>query len=183
MNFVLGTQKKYFLYAVIFFEFCPKHPPFPIAQNPKKLFFVCQNIFLQKYPPFLTTLLNPEETAYNFLYVLNNKFSYTQLSFVFLLQKDSYFDYDDSDAFFSFSSERFWYLSQVFFPLFLFFSFHRKILMSFMCLFSKLFFVFFYKIYLPFLYIYTKIKKKNIVFILVFFNFLYQIFFHQNFLH
>ena len=107
MNFVLGTRKKYFLYAEIFFEFCPKHPPFPIAQNPKKLFFVCQNIFLQKYPPFLTTLLNPEETAYNFLYVLNNKFSYTQLSFVFLLQKDSYFDYDDSDAFFSFSSERF----------------------------------------------------------------------------
>ena len=169
MNFVLGTRKKYFLYAEMFFEFCPKHPPFPIAQNPKKLFFVCQNIFLQKYPPFLTTLLNPEETAYNFLYVLNNKFSYTQLSFVFLLQKDSYFDYDDSDAFFSFSSERFWYLSQVFFHLFLFFSFHRKILMSFMCLFSKLFFVFFIKsIYHFYIYI-QKLKKIYIVFILVFF--------------
>ena len=169
MNFVLGTRKKYFLYAVIFFEFCPKHPPFPIAQNPKKLFFVCQNIFLQKYPPFLTTLLNPEKTAYNFLYVLNSKFSYTQLSFVFLLQKDSYFDYDDNDAFFSFSSERLWYLSQVFFHLFLFFSFHRKILMSFMCLFSKLFFVFFIKsIYHFYIYI-QKLKKKYIVFILVFF--------------
>ena len=29
-------------------------------------------------------------------------FSYAQLSFVFLLQKDSYFDQDDSDAFFFF---------------------------------------------------------------------------------
>ena len=90
------------------------------SQNPKKLFFVCQNIFLQKYPPFLTTLLNPEETAYNFLYVLNNKFSYTQLSFVFVLQKDSYFDYDDSDAFFFF--------------------FFRKILISVSGLFSPFFF-------------------------------------------
>ena len=142
MNFVLGTRKKYFLYAEIFFEFCPKHPPFPIAQNPKKLFFVCQNIFLQKYPPFLTTLLNPEKTAYNFLYVLNNKFSYTQLSFVFVLQKDSYFDYDDSDAFFFFFFRKILIsVSGLFSPFF--FSFHREILMSFMCLFSKLFFVFF----------------------------------------
>ena len=94
------------------------------SQNPKKLFFVCQNIFLQKYPPFLTTLLNPEETAYNFLYVLNNKFSYTQLSFVFVLQKDSYFDYDDSDAFF--------------------FLFFRKILISIMMI-VMLFFLFLQK--------------------------------------
>ena len=38
-------------------------------------------------------------------YVLSYNFSYTQLSFVFLLQKDSYFDHDGSDVFFS--SERF----------------------------------------------------------------------------
>ena len=37
-------------------------------------------------------------------YVLNNNFSYIQLSFVFLLQKDFYFGPDDTDVFFSFAS-------------------------------------------------------------------------------
>ena len=35
-------------------------------------------------------------------YALDKNFLYTQLSFVFLLQKDFYFDRDDADAFFLF---------------------------------------------------------------------------------
>ena len=35
-------------------------------------------------------------------YVLNNNFSYTQLSFLMLLQKDSYLDHDDTGVFFLF---------------------------------------------------------------------------------
>ena len=35
-------------------------------------------------------------------YVLNNSFSYTQLSFLFVLQKNSYYVHDDTDAFFLF---------------------------------------------------------------------------------
>ena len=34
--------------------------------------------------------------------MINNNFSYNQLSFVFLLQKDFYFNHDDTDAFFFF---------------------------------------------------------------------------------
>ena len=51
-------------------------------------------------------------------YVLHNNFSYIQLSFVFLLHKDSYFDCNDTDAFFLFQ---------------------KKILISFVCFFSKIF--------------------------------------------
>ena len=83
---------------------------------------------------------NPQINSKDIFYVLSNNFSYTQLSFLFLRQEDSYYVHDDTDVFFYFSSsERFWYLSRAFFlPLFLF----RKILMSFACFFSKLFFVF-----------------------------------------
>ena len=35
-------------------------------------------------------------------YVLNNNFSYTQLVFAFVPQKDSYYVHDDTDAFFLF---------------------------------------------------------------------------------
>ena len=89
--------------------------------------------------------------------MLTYSFLYTQLSFVFLLQKDSDFDHDDTDVFFS--SERFWYLSRAFFCPF-FFSF-RKILISLMCFFSKLFFVFFYNICSPFLYIQNSNNDNN----------------------
>ena len=56
-------------------------------------------------------------------YVLNNNFSYIQLSFVFLLQKDFYFGPDDTDVFFFFaSSDLFLFLSRglLFFGLFSF---------------------------------------------------------------
>ena len=89
--------------------------------------------------------------------MLTYSFLYTQLSFVFLLQKDSDFDHDDTDVFFS--SERFWYLSRAFFCPF-FFSF-RKILISLICFFSKLFFVFFYNICSPFLYIQNSNNDNN----------------------
>ena len=42
---------------------------------------------------FQTILQNPK-------YVLNNNYSCIQLSFVFLLQKDYYFDPDDIDGFY-----------------------------------------------------------------------------------
>ena len=84
-------------------------------------------------------------------YELNNDFSYTQLSFVFLLWKVFHFDHD-TDAFLSFSSsERFLYLSRVFFSHFFFF-FFRRVLVPFMCFFPQLFFVFF--IFLDHLYKY-----------------------------
>ena len=44
------------------------------------------------------------------LYVLNNTFSYVQSFFVFLLQKDSYFDHGDTDAFFLFLLEKEFYI-------------------------------------------------------------------------
>ena len=91
-------------------------------------------------------------------YVLNNNFSYTQLSFVFLPRKDYYFDHDDTEVFFFF--------------------FFRKILLSFI----RLFFFFFWSyLFTTFMYIQKNIKIFLLV-ILVFFNFLHQNFFHQNFL-
>ena len=86
-------------------------------------------------------------------YVLNKNFSYTQLSFVFLLQKDSSFNHDDTDALLSLS-ERFLYLHQAFF-----FSFFREILLPFVCFFSKLFLVFL-KIFINQFYIYLYIYKR-----------------------
>ena len=73
-------------------------------------------------------------------YVVSNNFSYTQLYFVFLLQKDPYFNHDGTDTFFCFfASESFLYLSRASFRLFFFF---RKILLPFRCFFLKLFFAF-----------------------------------------
>ena len=89
-------------------------------------------------------------------YVLNNNYSYIELSFVSLLKKNSDFDHDYTDPFFFF--------------------FFRKILVPSLCFFSKLFFVFLiifinhfniyiknYKIflnsYLPFTYIQKNYKK------------------------
>ena len=75
----------------------------------KKLFSICQKIIS---------------------YVPNNNFSYTQLSFVFLLQIDSYLDHDDTDPFSLF--------------------FFRKIFISLSNLFLPFFFFFFTKILAPF---------------------------------
>ena len=82
--------------------------------------------------------------------MLNNNFSYTQLSFFLFLQKDFYFNHNDTDAFFCCSSERFWYLSRAFFAFFNFsFSgfdmFHLLLSEAFLCVFDN--------VYLPFWYI------------------------------
>ena len=73
--------------------------------------------------------------------MLNNNFSYTQLSFFFLLQKDYFFNHHDTDVFFLFFFRKI--LIALSGHLSLFFSFFfRKILTSFTCFFSKNLFVF-----------------------------------------
>ena len=80
-------------------------------------------------------------------YALTNNFSYVQLSFTFLLQKDSYYVPDNTDASFLFLLQKYFYICLFFifisavFAFFLFF-FLRKILVYFTCFFFKLFFVF-----------------------------------------
>ena len=66
-------------------------------------------------------------------YVVNNNFSYTQRSFLFFLQKDSYYIHDDTDAFFLFFLQKDFDICLL--PFFGFF-------LSFMCFFLKLFYVF-----------------------------------------
>ena len=110
-------------------------------------------------------------------YVFNNNFSYTQqLSFAFLLQKDSCYAHDDTDVFVFFpSSERFWYLSQTFFCLFfpsleIFWYLLRDFCQSF----SLCFFFYLYIIFIHNFYIYQKnIKVFSIVIV---------IFIYKNFL-
>ena len=53
--------------------------------------------------------------------MLNNIFSYTQLSFVFLIQKDYYFNHDDTDAFFLFFLQKDFYICLEAFLVFLHF--------------------------------------------------------------
>ena len=62
-------------------------------------------------------------------YVLNNNFSYAQLSFVFLLQKNSQFDPSNIDAFFLFLLQKYFYICLEPFSVFFLFLF-RKILIS-----------------------------------------------------
>ena len=50
-------------------------------------------------------------------FMLNYNFSYTQLAFTFVPQKDSYYIHNDAELFFLSSSERFWYLPWAFFCL------------------------------------------------------------------
>ena len=96
--------------------------------------------------------------------MLSNNISYTQLIYCFpslerLLFRSRWYWY-----FFSFpSSERFWCLSRASFQSF-----------------SLFFVVFFFMFFNPF-NIYT--KKKKIIVILFFFNFLHQDFLHQNFFY
>ena len=45
---------------------------------------------------------NSQINSKDIFYVLNNNFSYTQLPFLFLLQKDSYYVHDETDTFFFF---------------------------------------------------------------------------------
>ena len=122
LNFQLlyRTLKSYFLYAKISFIL--------------GIFY-----FLLLY----RTRKNPKIISY----MLNNNFSYIQLSFFFFFRK---------------------ILIQITMILALFFFFFfRKILVPFTCFFSKLFFAF-SDIYLPFLYIYIYTKKFTKVFLLVF---------------
>ena len=53
--------------------------------------------------------------------MLNNIFSYTQLSFVSLIQKDYYFNHDDTDAFFLFFLQKDFYICLEAFLVFLHF--------------------------------------------------------------
>ena len=96
-------------------------------------------------------------------HVLSNNFSYAELSFLFLLQKDSYYLHDDTTLFSFSSSERFWYISWTIFRLFLllkdFGIFRLLLFQAFLCVFGN--------IYLTFLY--TEKIIKNIFIIFLFF--------------
>ena len=72
----------------------------------KEMFFIGLEIFFE----LLQSYKNPQINSKDTFYVLDKKFSYTQLSFLFLLQKGSYCFYDDTDFFSFTSSERFLYL-------------------------------------------------------------------------
>ena len=61
---------------------------------------------------------SPNQLKSFFFYVLNNNFSYTQLSLAFFPQKGSYYVHNDTDFFFFLFLERFWYLSRAFLHLF-----------------------------------------------------------------
>ena len=102
--------------------------------------------------------------------MLNNNFSYTQLSLAFVPQKDSYYVHDDTDASFLFLLQKDFYIAHEHIGTFCLFLF-RKILGAFMCFFLKLFFVF-YNSYLSFLYI-----EKNILSAFLFLIFFIRIFF------
>ena len=98
--------------------------------------------------------------------MLNNNFSYTQLSFFVIIQKDSYYVHDDTEPFFLFLFLKDFGICLE--PLFIFFFFVGKILITFTCLFSKRFFVFL--IYSYFSYISSfLISFIRIFFIRVFF--------------
>ena len=119
LNFQLlyRTLKSYFLYA-------------------KKSFILGIFYFLLLY----RTRKNPKIISY----MLNNNFSYIQLSFFFLLQKDSYLDHDDTDAFFLFLLQKD------------FGTFHVLLFEAFLCFFWYLFTIFY-------IYIYKKIYKNILI--------------------
>ena len=119
LNFQLlyRTLKSYFLYAKISFIL--------------GIFYFLLLYITRKNPKIIS-------------YMLNNNFSYIQLSFFFFFRK---------------------ILIQITMILALFFFFFfRKILVPFTCFFSKLFFAF-SDIYLPFLYIYIYKKIYKSIFI------------------
>ena len=115
LNFVVDEPENYFLYVKTFFEILK---------------------FILRSPQFqLYRILNI------IFYVLNNKFSYTELFLAFLLQKDFYFDHNDIDAFFLFLLQKDFYICPRY-SFILFFFFFRNILVPFPCFFLKLFFIF-----------------------------------------
>ena len=73
--FLYGPELEYFFETLKFFL---RNPQFP------------------DFPRFLSISIKMS------FYVLNNNFSYIQLSFVFVLQKDSYFAHNDTETFFLF---------------------------------------------------------------------------------
>ena len=99
--------------------------------------------------------------------MLNDTSSYTQLSFVALLQKHFYFKLYDIDVFFSFLG-RFLYLSQAFFQVFPFSSLERFWCLerSFPCIFVFLI------IFINHFYLCLSFLHQNVF---------YQTLFHQNF--
>ena len=135
---------------ILLFEFCPSFKSvldslhFPIATILKNYFLYVKMFF--EILKFVWRIFNFQllyRTLKMIFSVSNNNVSYTQLSSVFFfLQKDSYFDHDDTDVFFLFllqkdfyiclgpfwsfsfySSERFWYLSLAFLEAFVRFLF------------------------------------------------------------
>ena len=76
---------------------------FPLLKTLKNYFLYVKTFF--KILKFVLGIFNFQllyRTLKIIFHVLNNNFSYTQLSLVFLLEKDSSFDKDDTDAFFLF---------------------------------------------------------------------------------
>ena len=81
---------------------------------------------------------NSKKWLNSYFYVINNNFSYTQLSFLFLLQKYSYCVHDDTDVFFHLLQRAFDICLEPFLAfLILFFI---KILISLTCFVLKIFF-------------------------------------------
>ena len=93
-------------------------------------YFLKSSVFKQLYRPSKIVF-----------YMGNNNFSYTQLSFVLLLQKDFILNMMILMVFFFFFFKKIFISVLGFFSHFFFF-FFKKILMSFPCFFLKLFFVF-----------------------------------------
>ena len=104
-------------------------------------------------------LLNNLTVIYYML--IYNNFFYTQLAFVFDLQKDLYIAHDNIDTFFFFFFRKTLISFTCYFSFFVFY-FLRKILITFTCFFSKSFFVFFIIFSCNF-YIWKKTYKKYFI--------------------
>ena len=110
----------------------------------KKLFSICQKIIS---------------------YVPNNNFSYTQLSFVFLLQIDSCLDHDDTNPFSLFFFRKIFISLKPFFAFFLFLL-HKDFGTFHVLFFNFSFFCFFF--WITFInYFYICIQKNINIFLIV----------------
>ena len=130
------------------------------------------NCFIEPPPP-----PPPPPLTQFFFQALNNNFSYTQLSFVFLLQKNYQFDHDDADVFFLFFFRKAFISVLDLFNFFLFllqkdFDIFRVLLLEvFICFFSQYLFTvfiyiqknvnFFYYLITIFIQLYTSFKISS----------------------
>ena len=117
---------RYFLYSIIGvlnFQL--------LYRTLKSYFLYAKKSFILGIFYFLLLYRTPKKNPKIISYMLNNNFSYIQLSFFFLLQKDSYLDHDDTDAFFLFLLQKD------------FGTFHVLLFEAFLCFFWYLFTIFY----------------------------------------